>query len=84
MSQILHPGCSPDSDHDLLVRIDERTSQMLAEIAMIKSHYVRREEFDPVKRLVYGLAATLLASLVGWGLSLLISSSVLLRKGPLP
>ena len=80
MSQIIQPGGINESDHDLLVRIDERTSQMVLEIAMIKSHYVRREEFEPIKRLAYGLAATILVSVIGWGLSLVVRGASLVGK----
>jgi len=61
----------------MLVRIDERTTSSLRLIEDVKasvqelrndieSHYVRKEEFEPVKRLVYGgIGFILLAFLAG-------------------
>lgn len=52
------------SANELLVRIDERTNAMLAEIRTIKATTVTRAEFGPVKAVVYGLVALIMTSVV--------------------
>lgn len=53
-------------DHDLLVRIDERVEVMKLDIEAITealdSHYVKQEEFQPIKTLVYGAVGFMLCT----------------------
>jgi len=53
-------------DHDLLVRIDERVEAMKGDIESItdslEDHYVKQEEFRPVKTLVYGAVGFMLCT----------------------
>lgn len=39
---------------------------------MLKGSYIRREEFDPIKKLVYGLVSIILTGVVGALLALII------------
>ena len=50
-------GKTKARDHDLLIRIDERTSYMMDKM-------VTREEFLPVKRITYGIVAVLLTGTI--------------------
>ena len=50
------------SDHDLIVRIDERTRNLHDAMADIKTQlggYVTKKEFTPIKLLVYGAVGTM-------------------------
>lgn len=51
-----------------LVRLEERTHNLLS--------FVRREEFEPVKRLVFGLVSLILVAVVGTLVTLVV------RGGP--
>ena len=63
----------------LLARIDERTLLLVAEIQGIKdqlnSKYVSREEFKPVKTIVYGFVALVLTSVIGALITLVLKSN---------
>lgn len=72
----LEGGDAPDeSQHVLLVRVDERTKTLLRELQLLRDTTVTKVEFSPVKNLVYGLSALLLTSVVVALLSLVIRSS---------
>ena len=65
-------NCEKDEKYNgatLLTRIDERTKQLVKDIVEIKekleSHYVNREEFNPVKNLVYAGVGVILIAVVG-------------------
>ena len=45
------------TNHDLLIRIDERLKAM-------EENYVTKDEFEPVKRVVYGMVGLLLSGMV--------------------
>lgn len=49
----------------LLARIDERTLQMQKALDDIAKKYVTREEFEPVRKIVYAGAGIILASVFG-------------------
>lgn len=60
----------------LLQRIDERTKQLFQKTSEIKDEldtfkrqleqdYVRREEFEPVKKIIYGLVGAILIAVSG-------------------
>lgn len=53
------------SSRDLLVRIDERTRAL-------DTRYVRRDEFLPIQKIVYGLAAMAMITIFGALLALII------------
>ena len=57
MSETPDNGKTKARDHDLLIRIDERTSYMMDKM-------VTREEFLPVKRITYGIVAVLLTGTI--------------------
>lgn len=59
----------------IIVRIDERVQAIVREIsemkAMITGNYIRREEFDPVKKsvaqqttMIYGIVAVVLSAII--------------------
>jgi hypothetical protein len=60
-------------DHDLLIRIDERTEATHKDVEDLKGsfnglpkRYVTRSEFKPVRSIVYGMAGVILsAALLG-------------------
>ena len=60
----------------LLARIDERTAHQAIDIETIKatlaSNYVTRQEFYPVRTIVYGLVGTVLTSVLLGLLALVI------------
>jgi hypothetical protein len=56
-------------DHDLLIRIDERTEATHKEIEALKGafemlpmRYVTRSEFKPIRSIVYGMAGVILSA----------------------
>ncbi len=60
---------SPGSVEERLARIEERLDNAcgkLDEIAKrLENHFVTREEFEPVKRIAYGIAGSALLLLLG-------------------
>ena len=73
-----------NTDSGLLHRIDERTTlligkfgEMKEEIQDIRDHmnkkYVSQDEFIPVKNVVYGMVGTLLLSVFGAVIALVIN-----------
>lgn len=56
------------SDHDLLLRIDEKVVAVHARM----DDFVTRQEFQPVQRIVYGLVTVILVGIVGAIVELLI------------
>lgn len=52
--------------NELLVRIDERTQQLMNTITAFNNNFVRKEEFEPVKKVVYGLVAVVLVAVAGF------------------
>ena len=62
------------SDHDLIVRIDERTAALGVTMEDVKKNYVTKEEFNPVKKLIYGLVALVLSGVVGAIIGLVINN----------
>lgn len=55
-----------DKDRDILIRLDERSAAMKEKldqfIDSIPKTYTTKEEFDPVKRIVYGLVTLALVA----------------------
>ncbi|MEK6883962.1 MAG: hypothetical protein AABY22_30310 [Nanoarchaeota archaeon] len=64
---------------NLLARIDERTEKLANDIEEIKlkleKHYVLKEEFDPIKNLVYGGVGLILIGVLGAILMLIIKGN---------
>ena len=60
----------------LIARIDERTALLLKDIEEIRQrlekNYVSQDEFKPVKALVYGLVTTVLLTVIGAVLTIVI------------
>lgn len=63
---------NPAGERELLIRIDERTQGMQEDIAVLKNDFVKKEEFRPIKNLVYGLVSLILTGVVGALLALVI------------
>ena len=57
---------------ELLVRIDERTQRLENDIKTMKENSVTKEEFWPVKSLVYGGVGVVLVAIVGAFLHLIL------------
>jgi hypothetical protein len=53
------------SDHDLLIRVDQKVSDLVTKIEQRDKQYVTQAEFWPVKMLVYGCTGLMLTSLIG-------------------
>jgi len=60
---------TPDSVESRLARIEERLDaacQLLRQLSdRLDQHYVTREEFEPVQRIVYGLVGLVLLTVMG-------------------
>ncbi|MFA6006932.1 MAG: hypothetical protein WC764_04395 [Candidatus Paceibacterota bacterium] len=54
-----------ESDHDLLVRIDEKLKAVI-------DNYVTKKEFAPVKIIVYGMVGIILTSVMGGLITLVV------------
>lgn len=50
-----------DSDHDILIRLDERTKSM----SLAMSQFVTKKEFAPVRLIVYSGVGLLLLTIFG-------------------
>ena len=57
-----------EKDRDLLVRLDERTKRMEEDMR----NFVTHEEFRPIKLIAYGLVSTILLSVFGAILALVL------------
>jgi hypothetical protein len=53
------------TDHDLLIRVDQKVSDLVAKFEARDKVYVTQDEFWPVKVLVYGCTGIMLTSVVG-------------------
>lgn len=56
----------------ILARMDERLKNVQADVVDIKVACVTRDEFEPIKRVVYGLVGATLITVVGAILALVI------------
>ena len=54
-----------DSDHDLLITLNERTKQMADALEEMRSGFVTKEEFAPVRALVFSAVGLVLISFMG-------------------
>jgi hypothetical protein len=63
------PQVGQTTDHDLLIRVDERIKSISEKIEEIdnklSNSYVTKAEFRPVKLITYGAASTILLSVFG-------------------
>lgn len=66
------------SDHDLLILVDLRTRNLELQMqklqAMLENKYVTHFEFEPVKKLVYGLVGAILSAVILALLALVLNS----------
>lgn len=73
------PKNSPEYDHELLIRLDERTSQIQKQLdALIKStdiDFVTKTEFQPIQRAVYAAIGFILTGVIGGLLTLLLKGT---------
>ena len=57
------------NEAELLAVLDERTGQIASDVQEIKvdlaAHFVRRDEFMPVRHVVYGMVGLILAAVAG-------------------
>ena len=66
------------ADRELLVRIAERQSYMAETLASLTNEkldarYVRREEFGPVRALIFGAAGAMLFAIMGAVVALVVA-----------
>ena len=76
----MSPRGSPDNDdHELLIRLDERMSQIQKKLDefMISSDkdYVTKTEFQPIQRAVYSAIGFILTGVIGGLASLLLKGT---------
>jgi len=55
----------PKTSGELLIRIDERTKILIEDMNSLKMNYVRKEEFQPVRNIVYGMMGLIAVAVVG-------------------
>jgi len=55
----------PSDDAALLARVDERTANIVEDLADIKANYVTKAEFAPVRAIVFGFVAAILVAFMG-------------------
>ena len=77
---------------ELLARLDERTQNILKDVGALSKklddkEFVTREEFDPIKKLVYGFVGFMLISLGGMFIAVVLkynhlSSEYSISVGP--
>ena len=65
----------PPAPVEMIVRIDERTNQMLNEMKTMRDVMVTRAEFSPVKALVYGLVGIIMSSVIIAIVSIVLTSN---------
>jgi len=49
----------------ILAKLDERTETIIKELKSIKDNYVQRNEFQPVRNVVYGMVSAILVTILG-------------------
>lgn len=55
----------PTNQNDLLARLDERMGHVIAKLENIEEKYVTRDEFAPVRAIVFGAVALILLAFMG-------------------
>lgn len=69
----------PEKDHELLIRLDERTAQIQRQLdALIKStdiDFVTKAEFQPIQRAVYAAIGFILTGVIGGLITLLLKGT---------
>lgn len=55
-------------------KLDILTEKVTSMDDKVSKHYVSKEEFDPIKKIVYGLVSLILIAVVGALLALVINS----------
>lgn len=55
-------------------KFDEVKEQISGMDGKLNSHYITKEEFEPVKKIVYGLVGVILLAVVGAIVSLVLTS----------
>lgn len=67
---------SNDAFAEMLYRIDERTSTLVRDFEefkdLVNGAFITRNEFEPVKKLVYGLVTMILTGVMGAVIGLVI------------
>lgn len=58
----------------LLVRLDERSRDHERRLTKVEQFCITRAEFNPVEKLVYGIAAAMLLAVVGALLRVVVAS----------
>jgi hypothetical protein len=59
--------------NELLIRIDERLNQVIQTLEKTTKSYITKQEFEPVKQVVYGLVVIVLVGVAGAILRLVIT-----------
>lgn len=54
--------------------LEERTKTILELLEKRETHYVTKEEFNPVKSIVYGMVAFILLAVLGAGISYIVKN----------
>ena len=59
-------------DRELLVRLDERTRNIISQMLHYENNYVTKSEFEPVKKMVYSVAALVLTAVISAVLGIIL------------
>ena len=69
-----------EDEHELLTRVDERTKRIEESvkgwIETVKSDYVRKAEFQPIKLIVYGAVGSILLAVLTALLAMVIGGKI--------
>lgn len=57
---------------ELLIRLDERTKNIQQSMNLLPQNYVQKQEFLPVRNVVYGFVSLILVTIVGAILALIL------------
>lgn len=71
----MHDDRHPEGHATSIIRLQEKQKEHERRIARIEVEYIHRNQFQPVERIVYGLAAAILLGVVGALLKLIIGAS---------
>lgn len=71
-----HPTieCRYGQDHDLLIELKTLQQVLINEVKDLKASFVTKDEFNPVKRIVYTLVGTVLIGVVSGILAFVLNN----------
>ena len=77
LNQIVVNSMKEEDQSSLLIRLDERTSTIQKDLASIKKEldgrFVTVDQFEPIKKIVYGMVGIILLTFMGALVALIIN-----------